>query len=343
MKRKALDFMNLLENFFVDYLPHSAGLSENTIRSYKYAFRLLLEYLQEKRGLFPGQVTFSCLDYENVNAFLLWLEDIRGCTASTRNQRLAALSSFASYAQNRNFEAATIYMNAISKVTVKKLTQAPRTIFSLDEVRILLALPNTSTEIGRRDQALLSLMYASGARAQEICDLRVRDVSFQKDGTRLTIMGKGNKTRRILISRPCAEILRKHIHSRRLDGMPDRHLFSSQMHEHMSISCIEEIFKKYIRIAKEENPTLFQEKRYTPHTMRHTCATHMLEAGVPMMAIKNFLGHASISTTERYAELTQGTVNKHIRAWNEKWFPAMTDSATCDSQEDRMPPFLFTR
>ena len=181
------------------------------------------------------------------------------------------------------------------------------------------------------------------ARAQEICDLRVRDVSFQKDGTRLTITGKGNKTRRILISRPCAEILRKYIYSRRLDGMPERHLFSSQMHEHMSISCIEEIFKKYMRVAKEENPTLFQEKRYTPHTMRHTCATHMLEVGVPMMAIKNFLGHASISTTERYAELTQGTVNKHIRAWNEKWFPAITDSATCDSQVDRMPLFLFAR
>mgnify|MGYP002234132716 CR=1 FL=1 len=95
----------------------------------------------------------------------------------------------------------------------------------------------------------------------------------------------------------------------------------------MTISCIEEIYKKYVAIARAENPGMFLEKRYTPHTMRHTTATHMLEAGIPMMAIKNFLGHSSISTTERYAELSQGTVNRHIRDWNEKWFSQQKESS----------------
>lgn len=340
MKHKTPDFMELLESFFNEYLPSSAGLSSNTIRSYKFAFRLLLEYLNEKKGLVPDRIVFTCFDYETVNGFLLWLEETRGCAASTRNQRLAALSSFADYAQRRNLDAATVYMNAVSKVNVKKITQSVRVIFSLEEVKILLDLPDNRKKTGRRDKALLSLMYASGARAQEICDIRIRDILFQNETTKLNITGKGNKTRRILISRPCAEIIKKHIKECNLGENPDRHLFSSQTHEHMTISCIEELFNKYIRVAKSENPNLFQEKNYTPHTMRHTCATHMLEAGVPIMAIKNFLGHASVSTTERYAELTQGTVNKHIREWNEKWFPINDKKEDTAAKGNEVPEFL---
>jgi site-specific recombinase XerD len=92
----------------------------------------------------------------------------------------------------------------------------------------------------------------------------------------------------------------------------------------MTTSCVTEIFKKYISLAKEQNPMLFREASYTPHSMRHTTATHMLESGVPLMAIKNFLGHASIHTTERYAALTQATVNNYIRDWNSKWFTKTT-------------------
>ena len=106
------------------------------------------------------------------------------------------------------------------------------------------------------------------------------------------------------------------------------------------ISCIEEIYKKYVAIARAENPGMFLEKRYTPHTMRHTTATHMLEAGIPMMAIKNFLGHSSISTTERYAELSQGTVNRHIRDWNEKWFSQQKESSVKRKKENQLPDFL---
>jgi len=100
----------------------------------------------------------------------------------------------------------------------------------------------------------------------------------------------------------------------------NRHIFSSQTHEHMTVSCIEEIYKKYVTEAREQHPGMFLQPQYTPHTMRHTTATHMLEAGVPLMAIKNFLGHASVATTERYAELSQTTTDKHIQEWNRRWF-----------------------
>ena len=111
----------------------------------------------------------------------------------------------------------------------------------------------------------------------------------------------------------------------------------------MTISCVEAIYKKYLYQAKQQNPSMFRENKYSPHSMRHTAAMHMLEAGVPMMAIKNFLGHASVTTTERYAELSQSTVDKHIKEWNQRWFPdaaAMKENMKPTAQTGRIPDFL---
>ena len=340
MKNKAPDFMELLETFFSEYMPYAAGLSKNTIKSYRYAFRLLFEYLYTERRISANKVTFKLLDYDMINSFLLWLETERKCSVATRNMRLAALTSFANYAQNRNLEAATVFMGSVKNVPVKRHITKPRTVFTLEEISVLLRLPNSKTTIGMRDYVMLSLMYASGARAQEICDLTVRDVQFQKDVTKLTITGKGGKMRRINIAKPCADLLKEYILQRGIHNDWGRHIFSSQTHEHMTTSCIEAIFKKYMRLAKEQNLSLFLEERYSPHTMRHTTATHMLEAGIPLIAIKNFLGHASVMTTEIYAELSQSTVNKHIREWNQRWFPLPEKSNAELTTDNRLPDFL---
>ena len=228
----------------------------------------------------------------------------------------------------------------MKRVPVKKEAVQPRTTFTLDEVSILLRLPDPGKRMGFRDQVLLNLMYASGARAQEICDLKVRDFLAEKNLYKLTITGKGNKTRRIVIARPSGTLLERYLEETGKAGRLEAYIFSSQTHPQMSISCIEEIYKKYIMLARAGHPEMFLEKRCTPHTMRHTTATHMLEAGVPIMAIKNFLGHSSISTTERYAELSQGTVNRHIRDWNEKWFSHQKENPVTQKKEHQLPDFL---
>ena len=143
-------------------------------------------------------------------------------------------------------------------------------------------------------------MYATGTRAQEACDLTVKSVNFRSTGTTIDIVGKGSKARRIRIPDTCASMLKKYIKHCRIETEPDRHIFSSQTHEHMTISCVEEIYKKYIKLAKEKMPNLFKEEHYSPHSMRHTTGQHMLEAGVPIMVIKAFLGHASVQTTQIY-------------------------------------------
>lgn len=341
MRNKKLpEFTFLLEQFFTEYMPLSSGLSPNTVRSYKHSFRLLFQYIHQAKKKEAGEILFRDLDYETVDGFLRWIETERGCSVSTRNLRLSALASFAAYAQNRNFEATTVFANAVRRVPVKKKAIQPRTIFTLSEVSVLLRLPDPEKRLGFRDQVLLNLMYASGARAQEICDLKVRDFFKEKNLYKLTITGKGNKTRRIVIASPSGILLERYLIETGRAGQADAYVFISQTHPQMTISCIEEIYKKYVAIARAENPGMFLEKRYTPHTMRHTTATHMLEAGIPMMAIKNFLGHSSISTTERYAELSQGTVNRHIRDWNEKWFSQQKESSVKRKKENPLPDFL---
>lgn len=340
MMNNKSNFLNLLDSFVNSYLPHSIGASPNTIKSYKFAFRLLIEFIYEEKSIPADQITFENLDYKTLTAFFRWIEEVRGCSASTKNQRLSAIVSFSAYAQNRDFAAASVFRNSVNKIPMKKVQNKQRTILTPQEVTILLSLPKEGRETGLRDKVLLSLMYASGARAQEICDLTVGNLRFHQKGASVNIKGKGGKVRQIGIAKTCATLLKQYIEYRKIYDKPERHVFSSQTHEHMTISCVEGIFKKYIRTAKKENPTLFLANSYPPHSMRHTTASHMLEAGVPLVVIKNFLGHASLQSTEIYAAISQNTVNRHLKEWNEKWFPNNISTIQDRQKPSKYPDFL---
>lgn len=340
MKNKFSGFLELLDAYISSYLPCAVGASVNTMKSYKYAFRLLIEFMHRQKGIQADKITFVNLDYETLMEFFTWIEEKRGCSVSTKNQRLSALVSFSEYAQNRDFEAASVFRNSINKIPIKKASKKKRAIFSIQEITILLRLPDSRKEIGLRDKVLLSLMYASGGRAQEICDLTVGNIQFHSKGATLNIKGKGGKTRRIGIPNTCAMMLKQYIAHRNSNDKSERHVFSSQTHEQMTVSCIEEIFKKYVSIAKKENPSLFQEDSYPPHSMRHSTASHMLEAGVPLVVIKNFLGHASLQSTQIYAEISQNTVDKHLKEWNEKWFPRNMANEEEHTKKNNIPDFL---
>ena len=209
-----------------------------------------------------------------------------------------------------------------------------------EEVTILMALPNDHYVTGKRDKVMLMLMYATGARAQEICNLTVGDIDFKQNGAVVNILGKGQRKRRVALPPACAGTIKKYLQYRGIAMFPKRHIFSSKTHEKMTVSCIEEVFKKYISIAKEQHPDMFSEKSYPPHSMRHTTACHLLESGVSLMVIKNFLGHSSIMTTQIYAELSQATVDRNLKEWNEKWFDEKNFEEH-NEDANRMPIFLM--
>jgi len=309
-------FLSTLAAFFTSWLPDVKGLSENTIRSYQYAFALLFEYLHDVLGTDPSKVTFDTMTKNVLTGYLNWLEETRGCLPRTRNQRLAALSSFATYAIGEDPIKAMGFCSTIKSIPAKRVAKDTfPPYFSIKEIEQLLALPDTSKRRGYRDAVLLSVMYSSGARAQEVCDIRVSDCHFGEQTT-LTLVGKGRKIRQVVIPSPCAKLLEGFISHNNPSHLSaegqSRHLFSSQTHEHMSVSCIEAIVKKYVTEAKEKYPNLYNDGPYSPHSFRHSIAVHMLEAGIPLPIIKVFLGHASIESTMVYATVSPELAGKYL-------------------------------
>ena len=314
--KQNMAFIKLLAEYFDSYLPYSKGVSENTIRSYKASFRLFFAFLEEEKNISAINVSFDLINSSIIDDFLSWIEQKRGCSRKTRNQRLAALSSYAKFAMRRNPVIASTFSSCVLETEHKRTpkTQEDDVIFFLpEELRVLLSLPNRQTLSGRRDVVIMSFLYGSGARAQELCDLTVNDVTFGVE-TRIRLMGKGNKARRIVIPNECAELLKDHFRQTGLVNADKKsHVFSSQRNEHMTISCVEEIIAKYVRLAKDKHPDLFKQKKYTPHTFRHTIAVDMLASGCSLPAIKAFLGHASIQSTLIYATVTSDQANKVLR------------------------------
>lgn len=325
MNKAEREFISLLEKFFTEYLPVSVNASPNSIKSYKCAFRLLFSYLNDVAGIEAARITFEMLNFDLLTNFFDWLTTNRKNSRTTAKQRMGALSSFAEYAQNRNLEAGYVFRSSLERIykkSFRRVKSKQRFPFTRGELEIFFSLPDSSTKIGWRDLALMVLMYASGARAQEICDLTVKDVAYDKNGNAiLTLLGKGGKLRRVKITADATDLLNKYIVYRKIGGQPDRHVFSSQRNERLSVVCIEEIFAKYEKKAKDAHPDKFCAGRYTPHVMRHTTASHMIEAGVPLAVVKNVLGHASIQSTQVYVEITQQIVDQSMSKWNEKWFP----------------------
>lgn len=333
-------FMELLEYFTGTYLTQVRGLSQNTVLSYKAAFRLLIDYLYTQRGIPASAITFQLLDSGTITGFMDWIEKERGCSASTRNQRFAAICSFAEFAQNRDFDAAASFRGAVRKIPLKKTVGREKAFFTMEELKILFSLPDERMSVGLRDKVLLCVLYSSGARAQEICDLTVKKVRFQEDGAEIDLVGKGRKARRVMVGNPSAGMLKKYISNRGIDHQPDRHVFSSLTHEMMSISCVEAVVKKYVATAKQEYPDLFLKKGYSPHSLRHSVAIHMLEAGVPLPVIQRFLGHASIMTTQIYARLAQETVDSQIQKWNAEYWGKYQNGGTISDEKSHIPGFL---
>ena len=318
-------FINSLENY-INHLSNAQGFSQNTIKAYKDCFAVFFSYADSDLSTPYTDVSFSLLTSSTISSFLDWLEDNRKCSISTRNHRLAILRSFANYASRNNYLAAGKFYSEISKIPIKRAKTKPRSFFTIEETKIILSLPDLHTLAGRRDSVLLIVMYFSAARAQEICDLRVSDIEFLPDGrARIKLHGKGNKTRQIPLPNKMADSLKKYLSYQGISNDSASFVFRSQTHPQMSISCVEAIFKKYIKKAQNEHPDLFTKGSYAPHSMRHTTAVHMLEAGIPIAKIKRFLGHSSIATTEIYAEVSDSALDKAVQDWNKNTWGHLYD------------------
>lgn len=301
---KPTDFAKFLTDFFGTYLPTECGVSRNTIMTYSYTFSLLIEFMKTQEFINPQRITIANITKERIINFLLWLEEERHCSTSTRNARLAAIRSFYNYLQYRDVKGLFGYHEIMS--IKRKKTIAPEMAYlTIEGIKLILSLPDLKTRYGRRDFVLLSLLYDSGARVQELIDLTPPNIEFNDTAT-VKLCGKGNKTRIVPLSKQQANNLKKYMYDEGLMNR-DKHcspIFCNFHGEKLSRVAVLNVVKKYADMARKESPNLIPENLGC-HSFRHSKAMHLLEADINLVYIRDFLGHVSTTTTEIYARASE--------------------------------------
>jgi integrase/recombinase XerD len=307
----ATDFAVRLRRFLTDHMAGLRGCSPNTISSYRDAFKLLICYFRDERGVAPERLTLELIDAAAITGFLDWLATSRENSASTRNQRLAAIDSFFTWMQTQD-PARMACCQDILQIPSSKHDQLAIAHLTVEQTRRLLALPDRSTRQGRRDATLLATLYDTAARVQEITDLTVRDVRLQNPAI-VALTGKGRKTRHVPIDTNTTALLAAYLAERQLDrpARDDRPVFFNQHHQKLSRGGIAWILRKYQ--ARATDPAL-ADAQLSPHVLRHSRAMHLYDAGVPLPYIRDILGHVDLSTTDIYARASTEAKRKALEA-----------------------------
>jgi site-specific recombinase XerD len=296
-----------LQAFFTDRLITQRSSSPETIAAYRDAFRLLLGFAHAQTGKQPFELDIDDLDAPLIGAFLNHLEQHRGNSPRTRNARLGAIHSFYRFAALEHPE----HTATIARVMAIPTKRHERTIISYldpDEIKALLAAPDSDTWLGRRDHALLVLMIQTGVRVSELTGLHVGEVHLGT-GAHIRVLGKGRKQRTPTLTRETVATLRTWLRERQ--AQPDEPLFPTRQGRPLSRYTVGAIVAKHATNAAANCPSL-QAKPVTPHTLRHTNAMLLRAKGVDIATIALWLGHESTQTTHIYEHADQALKEQAI-------------------------------
>jgi integrase/recombinase XerD len=327
----ATDFAVLLHRFLTAHLAGLRGCSPNTIGSYRDAFKLLICYFRDERSIPPEKLTLDRIDAAAIAGFLNWLETSRHNSITTRNQRLAAVSSFYRWMQSQD-PARMASCQDILAIPAKRHAQPGVNHLTAGQTRCLLAQPDRSARQGRRDATLLAVLYDTAARVQELADLTVRDIRLPPPALAV-LTGKGGKTRHVPLGNNTTALLSAYLAEHGLDqpGHDNYPLFANHHGTKLSRGGIAWIIGKYQ--ARTDDPALASAD-LSPHVLRHSKAMHLYEAGVPLPYIRDILGHLDLSTTEIYARASTEAKRKALEA-------AYTEIVTDDLPEWNQDPGLL--
>ena len=288
-------FAQLLGGFLLEYVPRRRNLSENTARSYRDSFVLLLRWLADERGIAPDDVRVEDLSRENVESFCLWLSDERGVCAATVNVRLTALRSFASYVGFTE----PAYLGWASALRSVEFSRSPSAeVEWLPAEAVGLIMESASSDL--REHAMLGLLYDSGARVSEITGARRCDLRPDAPAT-IRLSGKGRKARVVPLCDQVAGITSAYLSA--TAGEPGSPLFVNRSGKAIGRAGIAYVLRKHVAAAHRADPLVVPPTTH-PHALRHSKAVHLVEAGVNIIYIRDFLGHSSVKTTEIYAKIS---------------------------------------
>ncbi|MDP7692234.1 MAG: site-specific integrase [Vicinamibacterales bacterium] len=302
MSTAETSFAILLQDFFCRRLISERGASAHTVASYRDTFELLLRFVARRLGRSPTALAIEDLDAPLMLAFLDHLETERGNSRRTRNARLTAIHSFMRYVSMRAPTALAVAQRVLA-IPTKRVDVPVLGHLTRHEIEALLDAPSATTWSGQRDRVLFALLYNTGARVSEVTRLRVADVLLDRECAVL-LHGKGRKERAVPLWKSTASALRRWLG--RIDRSPDASVFPNRVGTALSRSGVAYRLRLAVASAQVRCPSL-ATRPISPHTVRHTTAMHLLQAGVDLSVIALWLGHESPMTTHRYLEADLAT------------------------------------
>jgi site-specific recombinase XerD len=327
---KPTDFAYMLSKFLSQHLTGQRNLSPNTVLAYRDTLKLLLVFMKDEKHLAPDKVTLNDLGRPLVAAYLNWLKDSRGNSITTCNQRLGAVHSFFEFVQYEMPDKLQLCQE-IMGIKAMRTPQSIINYLTLDGIEAILSMPDLNTRSGRRDVTMLSVLYDTGARVQELADITVGDVRFAAPAT-MRLVGKGNKARIVPLLHGTEALLKEYM--RDLPEQPlteiNRPLFRNRGQEKFTRGGIAYLLKKYADAARKAYPGIIPD-RLSPHCFRHSKAMHLLQADVNLIYIRDLLGHTDIKTTEIYARADSAAKRKALEKTNPNKHSAQFPSWTEDS------------
>jgi site-specific recombinase XerD len=303
MKIRDEAFFKAIRDFLTVYLPKQRCYSPNTVTSYRITLNLFVDFMVSEKHIPLYKLSFDHFKANIISDYLDWLQAKRGCSSSTRNQRLMALKSFTKYAGLIDAAQVSVHME-LGKIPIQKSDTGVVEYLAEDALKALLEQPNSKRPTDIRNRFLMIFMYDTAARCQEILDLRLKDFELNAKSPYVYLHGKGNKTRTVpLMSKTVQHYLaylnQFHPEAERQSG---NFVFYTTIHGkrgQMSPDNVEYFMKRYGEKAKLGCSNV--PNRVHPHQLRHTRAIHLYRGGMPLALLSEFLGHAGISTTQVYA------------------------------------------
>jgi len=309
MKKSELQFYRLLRDFLADYLIRKRNYSEKTARAYRQTMNLLRNYLREEKNISFDRMSFSCFSRSEIYDFLMWLKETRRNSVQSLNLRLSAIKSFLKYCGEEDIELMPLYLDVDSIHAFKGAKNPYVEYLTQAQLKLVFSLPDITTRLGRRDRFFMIIAYETGARIQELLDLRLSSIIRTESVVRVRIHGKGDKTRYVpILGAPLAH-LESYLAGFHKGSAKDAFLFYT-VHDtektQMKPGTVDYFLKKYGKLAHEADPA-FPENLHA-HIFRHSIAMAMYKKGIPISYIRDFLGHTSIETTAIYSYADDETV-----------------------------------
>lgn len=306
-----------IHDYLLVYLPEERKLSSNTIRAYRKSIELLLDYVRDSRNSSYQEITFDVIDRDVIHDFLQYLENDRCCSVSTRNQRLHCIRSFYKYAAQNSVTNMT-YFEEIQKVKPAKEAKPIVEHMSENAIETILNQPDTETDLGKRDAFMMLFLYKTGARVQELVDVRLCDLQLGNQA-KVTLHGKGAKTRIVPLRDNEVQHLKKYV----LLFHPDcnqyaqDYLFYTVRGHHkkrMTEDNVRSRVRKYGEMARKQCNEV--PENVHPHLFRHSLAMILYQNGVDLTLVSQWLGHSNLETTLIYAyadtELKRQAIEKAV-------------------------------